>query len=197
MHCWTSEDRPGQAAITAARAGSSGTPGALIYAEWVGFGWFSGGEWVGRAGALGPVTTPDCGLFCGFAEGGPETGLGSIPAASIFSNSCDSSKHTGVTGASSSLSRPFGTPNQICEAFRKLLALAVGAHQAATIKRAGHNRVSVTPRSEKPASTLPDHSPNLQHASGTRCRLARSRTHAEAAAKDPCRNPTEAPVPQP
>ena len=84
MHCRTSVDRSGQAAITAARAGSSGTPGALRIANSVGFGWFSGGKGVGRVGGSGPVTTPDCGLFCGYGERGSEAETDSIPAASIF-----------------------------------------------------------------------------------------------------------------
>ena len=84
MHCRTSEERAGQAAITAARAGSSGTPGALRIANSVGFGWFSGGKGVGRVGGSGPVTTPDCGFLCGFSERGSEAETDSIPAASIF-----------------------------------------------------------------------------------------------------------------
>ena len=84
MRCWSSEDRPGQAAITAARAGSSGTPGALRIAKSVGSGWFSDGKGVMRGGASGPVTTPDCGLYCGFEAGGSEAESGSIPAASTI-----------------------------------------------------------------------------------------------------------------
>ena len=107
MHCRTSRDRSGQAAITAARAGSSGTPGALRIANSVGFGRFSGGKGVGRVGGSGSVPTPDCGLFCGFGERGSEAETDSIPAASIFPLSVNTYK-TAFYGA---VACPPGTPS--------------------------------------------------------------------------------------
>ena len=113
MHCRTSVDRSGQAAITAARAGSSGTPGALRIANSVGFGWFSGGKGVGRVGGSGPVTTPDCGLFCGYGERGSEAETDSIPAASTPSNSRKPFYFNIVTSSSVPTSGVPGTPRAL------------------------------------------------------------------------------------